>query len=146
MASLMDNNKKIILAGGVLVIFGVASFFFGRSQEQKVQVPPVEQAATQEILPPVETVNQVTDKSIQLYATQSGEVALDLLESETSVVYKESEMGVFINSINDLKGNKENYWAIYVNDEYATSSADTTVLNQGDMVEFRYEQIDTTQF
>lgn len=49
--------------------------------------------------------------------------------------------GVFITSLNDLAGNTNNYWAFYLNDEYAQEGVDKTIVKNGDKIKFVYERI-----
>ncbi|MFH2022583.1 MAG: DUF4430 domain-containing protein [Patescibacteria group bacterium] len=94
------------------------------------------------------TLSQEIDQQtlIELEADVEGQTAFDLLKTKASVAYKEYEFGVFIESINGLAGDAGHYWALYVNGEYAQAGADQTVLNQGDRIEFRYEEIKSDLF
>ncbi len=75
-----------------------------------------------------------------------GETAMDLLKNSGTKVEAKSygDAGTFITSLNDLEGDAANYWAMYVNDEYAQEAADKTVIKNGDRVKFVYERISTT--
>ncbi len=53
---------------------------------------------------------------------------------------------VFIESIDGLASDEEHYWALYVNDEYAEAGADQTTLEEGDIVEFRYEKLEASPY
>jgi len=94
------------------------------------------------------TLSQEIDQQtlIELEAEADGQTAFDLLRTKASVAYKEYEFGVFIESINGLAGDAGHYWALYINGEYAQAGADQTVLNQGDRIEFRYEEIQSDLF
>jgi len=83
---------------------------------------------------------------IELEAETDGQTAFDLLRTKASVAYKEYEFGVFIESINGLAGDASHFWAFYVNGEYAQAGADQTIINQGDRIEFRYEEIQSDLF
>ncbi len=75
-------------------------------------------------------------------ATQSGQIALELLEANATVETQEfGDAGKFVTSINGLVGNNQNYWAFYLNDEYAQQGASQTILEEGDRVKFVYEAI-----
>lgn len=70
-----------------------------------------------------------------------GQNAFELLKAGTKIEYKEYDFGVFVESINDIKGNEKYFWAFYVNGEQALAGADQTILQKGDKVEWRYEEI-----
>lgn len=90
------------------------------------------------------TQKQLETQLISLKATMSGQIAFDLLLASSQVEYDEYDFGVFIKSINGLAGNDKNYWALYVNNEYAQTGADNVTLQKGDKIEFKYEEIKTT--
>lgn len=52
-------------------------------------------------------------------------------------------MGFFLEGIDGLKGDQENFWAIYVNGEKSEVGISDIILNQGDLIEFKYEAIET---
>ena len=79
--------------------------------------------------------------NIFLIAVIDGQTAYDLLKTQYQVLIKEYDLGIFIEGINDLKNTDQYYWAFYLNDEYAQKGADQTILNKGDKIEFRYEEI-----
>lgn len=70
-----------------------------------------------------------------------GQNAFELLKAATKIEYKEYDFGVFVESINGVKGNDKFFWAFYVNGEQALAGADKTILQKGDKVEWRYEEI-----
>ncbi len=85
-------------------------------------------------------------REYQLTASQSGQTPFELITAEEEVEYEEFDAGVFINSINNLAGNKDFYWALYVNDEYAQKAADKIELEPGDTALFSYEEIELDKF
>lgn len=102
-------------------------------------------------------------------ATENGQIALDLIEAETesdsnskaksnSSTNSDSNprpelpplkietidyglAGKFVSSINGLAGNNQNYWAFYVNGEYAQAGASQTILKKGDIITLTYEAV-----
>lgn len=83
------------------------------------------------------------NRDLNLVATVSGQTAFALLlETTTEVKYKKYDFGVFIESIDGLAGDKENFWAFYLNGIRATTGADATVLKAGDQASFKYEKIE----
>ncbi len=80
--------------------------------------------------------------SYELTATQSGEVALDILEANAKVETKDyGEAGKFVTAINGLAGDNTAYWAFYVNGTYAEKGASQTKLKKGDTIKFVYEAV-----
>lgn len=82
--------------------------------------------------------------TIEITAWEDGQTAMALLESVATVQKKEYGFGVFVEGINGLLGDKDNYWAFYVNNEYAQQGADQTILQTGDVVRFVYEPVTTS--
>ena len=80
---------------------------------------------------------------------QEGKTAFDLmkeLQSKGSIDfdYKESNVGVFVNSINGIENNVSDniFWMFYVNDKMAGVGIGAYILQNGDAIEWKY--IDTT--
>lgn len=93
-----------------------------------------------------ETVQEETNAQLVLTATQSGQTALELLESKAQLETKDyGDAGEFVTSIDGIAGDNEHYWAFYVNDEYAQQGASQTILTQGDIVKFAYEEINQAE-
>jgi len=82
--------------------------------------------------------------TIEITAWEDGQTALALLESVATVQKQEYGFGVFVEGVNGLLGDQNNYWAFYVNDEYAQQGADQTILQTGDVVRFVYEPVSTS--
>lgn len=79
-------------------------------------------------------------------ASESGVIALDLLDAETEIVTEDfGNAGKYVTSINGLAGNKDYYWAFYVNNEYAEQGAGQTQLRKGDTIKFVYEAVTPTK-
>lgn len=86
--------------------------------------------------------NLISEKKLELYATDDNQTALELLQANAQVEYDEYSFGIFVTTINNLKADNSHYWAFYVNGEYAMESADATKLQAGDVVSFVYEALD----
>ncbi len=83
-----------------------------------------------------------TTNSYQYTATESGQTAFDLLQANEQVDYTEYDFGTFIEGINGQKGDETHFWAFYVNGEKANAGADSTILDEGDTIEFKWEEIE----
>jgi len=82
-------------------------------------------------------------KVISLTASEDNTRAWDLLVSNHRIIYQEYDFGIFLEGIDGLKGDQENFWAIYVNGEKSEVGISDIILNQGDLIEFKYEAIET---
>jgi hypothetical protein len=82
----------------------------------------------------------------EFVATQSGQVALDLIQSQAEVETKDyGAAGKFVTSINGLAGDNNFYWAFYLNDKYAEKGASQTTLKKDDKIKFVYEAVSPTK-
>ncbi|NCO12428.1 DUF4430 domain-containing protein [Candidatus Pacearchaeota archaeon] len=79
--------------------------------------------------------------SITYESQADGQNAFELLKDVAKIDYKEYDFGVFVESINGVKGDDKHFWAFYLNGEQAKTGADQTILQKGDKVEWRYEEI-----
>ena len=89
-----------------------------------------------------ESVGRPAEAEYSYVASVSGQTALDLLKQNAEVQSKEFEFGTFIEGINGVLGDEKQYWAFYVNREFATEAADKTVLSEGDIATFRLEAVE----
>jgi hypothetical protein len=80
-------------------------------------------------------------KSVSLIASEDDISAWDLLMANHEVLYQEYDFGIFIEQIDGLKGDQDSFWAIYLNDESSLVGIRDIILNEGDIIEFRYEAI-----
>lgn len=89
-----------------------------------------------------ETANVPAVTEYTFVASESGQTALDLLTTQAQVQSKTYGFGTFIEGINGVLGNNEQYWAFYVNDQYANEAADKIILQPGDRVSFRLQPVE----
>jgi len=89
-----------------------------------------------------ENVGRPAEAEYSYVASVSGQTALDLLTQNAEVQTKEFGFGTFIEGINGVLGDEKQYWAFYVNREYATEAADKTILSEGDIATFRLEPVE----
>lgn len=140
--------KKLL----VILIVGAASLALSGCSLNPSALPSLNQellsSPSSEINSDVEATDSTqvfeqssTQHQLLLTAIQDGQTAFDLLQSEAQAEYKEYDFGIFIESINGTKADDQHYWAFYVNDEYAQTAVDKTVLDQGDQVLFTYETL-----
>lgn len=126
-----------------LLLFVAVAGIFLYSQQNPTAKPTPEPSPS----PVTEVIQENTAAQLFFTATQSGQTALELLETKAEVETKDyGDAGMFVTSINGVEGDNEHYWAFYVNDEYAKQGVSQTVLESGDIVKFVYEEISQTQF
>lgn len=83
-----------------------------------------------------------TESSIfHFEATQDGQTPFSLLNEKAEIKYDQYDFGVFVTSINGKASTNEYYWALYVNGEYAQEASDKIILNAGDQVEWKFEEL-----
>ena len=78
---------------------------------------------------------------IRLIAVKDDTSALDLLMNHHLLELQEYDFGIFVQGIDGLSGDQDNFWAIYINDEKSLVGIQDIVLNRGEAIEFRYEAI-----
>ncbi len=140
----MQKPQRIILLM-VFVLSAVGAFWWRMSLESAA-MPATESVATITPTPSAtqpETANQGTSKiaSHTLTATAAATKALDLAQSQLELQLKEYDFGLMVEGVNGLLADTNNYWAVYLNGEYAKVGIAELVLQAGDRLELRYETI-----
>ena len=129
-------KQKYPIAYAIIIgLVGTTIFFAQYGGVPKVATP---ERATEATAPPVANPVVILHS---FTATKDGQTALDLLKDSAQVEYQEFDFGVMVTSINGLAADDTHYWALYVNDEYATAGASETVLKVGDTMQWIYEEI-----
>jgi hypothetical protein len=136
-------QKKLTL----LLPFLIAVLVFGvwLQRSGKNQAEPL-QGQDQIYASPTLSPEMDQETIISLEALTDGQTAFELLGSQATVAFKQYDFGVFIESINGLAGDEKHFWALYIDDEQSQVGADQLVLQKGDRIEFRYEEISTEIF
>lgn len=132
-------HKKLFLLFTLLLISTVTLSTCSATPQQNNEEHSETIEATQ--TPENTETTQQEVQTISLTAEQDEENAFELLQSQHEVSAKTYDFGVFIEEIDGVKNTDKNYWALYVNGEYAQKGADQTMLQKGDTIEFRYEEI-----
>jgi hypothetical protein len=144
------NNRTFLFTVSIILL----SLFVSACTPQRVQfnnVEKIEQSTTASSASTVSLNDGISSATasanivIELTASNPavGETALDLLKKSGAQVQATSygDAGSFVTSINDTAGDATNYWAFYLNDEYAQMAADKTVVKDGDRIKFVYERV-----
>ena len=131
-------QKKLTL----LLPFLIAVLVFGvwLQRSGKNQAEPL-QGQDQIYASPTLSPEMDQETIISLEALTDGQTAFELLGSQATVAFKQYDFGVFIESINGLAGDEKHFWALYIDDKQSQVGADQLVLQKGDRIEFRYEEI-----
>lgn len=126
----------------IIVLIGAALFsllYVGQPQMGSQQTAPTRIADTNEVLGTQDTAEQLR---LDLTAQIDGQTALELLETSAKVETQDfGAAGQFVTSINGVESDAKNYWAFYLNGQYAQEGASHTILAAGDIISFVYEEI-----
>lgn len=136
---------KVIISLLVVVIILAGGFFiYDTTQNNSIKEPVTEQNIPQKVSLHIDFGNGTfQDFSVDYKENYS---AFDLLKEASenlafSVKSKTYDIGVFVESISDIDGGKDNkYWSYYVNGEMPMIASDKNLLKPGDGVEFRFEE------
>lgn len=77
----------------------------------------------------------------QTIAVEKGKTALQALQSVSLVDTKDYSFGKFIASISGINASSSEYWAFYVNGEYAQVGADAYKIEAPASFEFKIEKL-----
>lgn len=166
--NLLMQEKRLYLVLGGLAVFGVVLTGFlafkasrlGKTAKPSPQAVSTESAASvfeEESSPSAILADLILDfgeeESLagEKIATFSGVrsekgTALDLLltvaEREGFLVdYEEENFGAFIKGISGVENSKESFWLFYIDGQMAPVAADKQRIENGNRVEFRYQQM-----
>jgi hypothetical protein len=82
----------------------------------------------------------VAPKTIIEYVAVEGQTALSQLEKEVEITTRQSDYGTLVESIGGLRnGTDGKYWIFYVNGTMADKGADAYITNEGDVLEWKFE-------
>lgn len=154
------TKNYIFLIGSILATFIVVGFLqFSRqtaptsneseqSSQYKEEVTPTPTETTQfdknsvDSSSPDPNATDQNSPTLELVATESGQLAIDLLASNAQIeTIDYGDAGEFVTNINGLAADSEHYWAFYVNNQYAEQGVSQTKLVEGDIIKFVYETI-----
>lgn len=128
----MNNKKTILLAAVALLV--LAGVLAGIWYANRPQTDPGTKTITVEVLH--------GDGSTKSFTyTTTAEFLGEVILAEGLVQGEEGEYGLYILTVDGEDAVYEDdgaYWALYQNGEYATSGADTTPIQDGDVFRFEY--------
>lgn len=129
----------------IIVALGItgASLLFISQPSNNLTTTPTNIATrtidTDEVLGARDTADQLR---LDLTAQIDGQTALELLETSAKIETEDYGLaGKFVTSINGVESDSKNFWAFYLNGEFAAAGASQTILEAGDTISFVYEEI-----
>ena len=135
-----QNISKTLTAIIVVIALALGAWWFvANNEEAKApQVQPQETVRDQEL----SKITVSEDGTEVSYSGQDGKTALAVIEKLTEVVTEETQYGAMVMAINGLKSEEgKNYWALYVNEEYAKEGAGTLETKSSDKLVWKLENI-----
>jgi hypothetical protein len=81
------------------------------------------------------------ENNIVTYSGEEGKTAFDILDSLCTVETISSDFGEFVTGIDGISSDETNYWAFYVNNDYATVGASSYETKEGDVIKWQLEDI-----
>jgi hypothetical protein len=125
---LQINSKPLLLITIILLIVGVGIYLQPKNPEI------AHNSST-------ETITPSPAPQYEFTATESGISALELTKKNVQVDLEQFDFGAMIRSVDQIVADDKHYWALYLNNQYAETAADKTILNQGDTIKWIYEEI-----
>lgn len=144
----MSKKKTWLLLILVILLITGGWLTKGRKKEKIEQVEKVEQVKqVKEKTDEARLILNFGEREISTYSAKidQGKTVLDILsqiaqENDFTLETKESDFGVLVEEIGDLKNSADRFWLYYVNDEMAEVAANQYELKPGDVVEWKYEK------
>jgi hypothetical protein len=132
------KKKTLFIPIFLLLIVAILILFSFKVKTPLSTSPSNSQLNNEQVVQP----NLINPEKLELHATQDGQTAFDLLKNNADIETKQYDFGIFIESVNGLKGDDQHFWAFYVNDQKSQTGADTTILKKGDVAKFVWEKIE----
>ena len=85
--------------------------------------------------------DKVISETYVKYPGRDGKTAFALLQEATIIEFKQYDFGVFVESVNGVKPDSRHFWKLYVNGQESQTGADQLQTKNGDVVEWRLEEI-----
>lgn len=94
----------------------------------------------QEVVMP--SSSQVSETPVISYEGVEGQTALEILKATHEVSLQSfGDLGDFVQSIDGLAGDKDHFWAFYVNGKQSAVGASDYSTKAGDQIEWKFERI-----
>lgn len=133
--------NSILLIAVAILFAGCTSKLFPKNSVQNPTPEPMVQETQNQPAFDLNTDIPAEEISYIYVADKDGQTVIELLEEKAEVVSESSSVGVMVKGINGIMSTTANYWAFYVNANLSMTGADSTILKQGDIVEWRFEKL-----
>ena len=121
MATVKKQGKNWLL--GLVIVLTIGGYFTARDLQYTHRI-------------------KTTQNSKQVeYQGQNGKNVFDLLKNEHSVEFSNSDLGVFVTSIDNLQNTSTDYWIWYANDKMGTVAADQYQTHNDQKITWKYQTI-----
>lgn len=117
---MLKTNQKRWTIGLVIVIL-VAGFFIFKDLQRSQRIQATQQ-----------------EKQVQ-YQGESGKTVFGLLTEKHDVGFTQSDLGVFVISIDGLENSEIEFWIYYVDNQMGTVAADKFETKDDQEIEWKYE-------
>lgn len=131
----MSKRSILIVVAIIVVIAGAFVYTQNKGAVPETTSPQTISSATLKVGDKEYIVDVIPNETV------TG--AMQKLSTNGSLTYTSQEypgLGVFIDSINGQKNSSDNYWILYVNGTTTPTGASATIINSGDVVEWKYEK------
>ena len=127
----------------VLILLTSIVFVFKTETASKNEVTNnIAEELSENIFVSLKIINEEEDV-YELSNISNESTVFDITEENTDLEYNNNyDFGVFIESINGIKNGDEGmYWQYYINDKLGDVAADKKNIEDGDVVEWRFEDV-----
>lgn len=129
--------KKLIWI--IIIVLAVLGLTFLVQPQQSVIAPTNTSDTNSEPAPDSEDVIIETD--YVRYLGRDGATAFELLHELTDIGFQDYDFGVFVESIHGIKPEEGYFWKLFINGEPAQVGATDLQTHNGDVVEWKIEEI-----
>lgn len=124
-----------------LILFVLAAVFLlseARTRQANPAPPAASDSATVEELSAEPAAAQT---EFVFTASRDDQPALELVQAEVELTLKEYSFGTMVEGVNGLLADEGHFWALYQNGEFAQTGIAELVLNAGETITLKYEEI-----
>lgn len=127
----------------VLIIFALKTEIISKIREIRSVNENLVQDLNTDISISLRIIAGNKEKVYELNGISNKLTVFDVTKENTELEYNNNyDFGVFIESIDGIKnGDEGKYWQYYINDKLGDSAADKKNLEDGDEVEWRFEEV-----
>ncbi len=127
------ENKNLIISILVISVIIVIFSLIGVIQNNQDTITPSQSNITLKIT----ILGSTQEKEYRL----ENITALELLQKDNIVNFTNYDFGIFINCINGICSNDDQFWMYYINGQEAPIGVSNYFIKGNDTIDFRYESI-----